>query len=39
MTALTNAFNLAHAGVYKDLPSIPPGGVWEESYWIEPSGF
>ncbi len=39
MTAVTNAFNLAHAGVYKDLPSIPPGGVWEESYWVKPSGY
>jgi aldose 1-epimerase len=39
MTGLTNAFNLAHAGLYNELQSIPPGAVWEESYWIEPSGF
>lgn len=39
MSAITNAFNLAHAGVYKDLQSIPPGGQWKESFWITPSGF
>jgi len=35
MAAVTNAFNLAHAGVYRDLQSVPPGGEWRESYWIE----
>lgn len=39
MAAITDAFNLAHAGVYHDLQSAPPGGKWEESYWIIPSGF
>ncbi len=39
MTAITNAFNLAHAGLYKDLQSIPPGATWTESFWIRPSGF
>ncbi|MCL4401845.1 MAG: aldose 1-epimerase [Acidobacteria bacterium] len=39
MAALTNAFNLAHEGLYKELQSIPPGGSWRESFWIEPSGF
>ena len=39
MSAVTDAFNLAHAGVYKELQSIPPGGRWRESYWIAPSGF
>ena len=39
MAAITNAFNLAHSGVYKELQSIPPRGVWQESYWIKPSGF
>lgn len=39
MTALTNGFNLAQAGLYKDLQSIAPGAVWEESYWIRPAGF
>lgn len=39
MAAITNAFNLAHAGIYKDLQSIPPGGQWKESFWIKASGF
>jgi aldose 1-epimerase len=39
MSAVTNALNLAHAGVYKELQSIPPGGQWRESFWIAPSGF
>jgi len=39
MAAITNAFNLAHSGVYKDLQSVPPGGTWKESFWIVPSGF
>ena len=39
MTAITNAFNLAQQGIYKELPSIPPGGTWTESFWIKPSGF
>jgi aldose 1-epimerase len=39
MAAITNAFNLAHAGVYGDLQNIPPGGQWRESFWIRPSGF
>lgn len=39
MSAVTNAFNLAHAGVYKDLQRVPPGGKWRESFWISTSGF
>jgi aldose 1-epimerase len=39
MTAITNAFNLAHSGVYKDLQTIPSGGVWRESFWIIPEGY
>jgi aldose 1-epimerase len=39
MSAITNAFNLAHTGVYKELQSIPAGGQWLESYWIAPTGF
>ena len=39
MSAITNAFNLAHAGIYKDLQSIPPGGTWRESFRIQASGF
>jgi aldose 1-epimerase len=39
MSAITDGFNLAHAGLYKELQSIPPGGAWRESFWIAPSGF
>jgi aldose 1-epimerase len=39
MSAVTNAFNLAHAGIYKELQSVPPGGEWRESYWITATGF
>ncbi|HXW07155.1 MAG TPA: aldose 1-epimerase [Vicinamibacterales bacterium] len=39
MVAITNAMNLAHRGLYKELQSVPPGGVWEESFWIRTSGF
>ena len=39
MSGVTNAFNLAHAGDYKDLQSIPPGATWAESFWVHPSGF
>jgi len=39
MTGLTNGFNLAHEGIYKNLQSIPPGETWTESFWIRPAGF
>ncbi len=39
MTGPTNAFNLAHRGIYKELQTIPAGQTWQESYWIRPSGF
>ncbi len=39
MTAVTNAFNLAHTGAYKDLSLIPPGATWKESFWIRATGF
>ena len=39
MSAITDAFNLAHSGIYKELQSIPPGGTWRESFWIVPGGF
>ena len=38
-TGITNAFNLAQRGVYKDLQSVAPGGSWEESFWISTSGY
>lgn len=39
MAAITNGFNLDHAGVYHELQSVPPGGKWTESFYIRPSGF
>jgi len=39
MSGITNAFNLAHAEVYKELQSIPAGGQWRESFWVSTSGF
>ena len=39
MAGITNALNLAHRGVYKELQYIKPGGTWQESFWITPSGF
>lgn len=39
MAAITNGFNLAHSGAWKELQSVPAGGQWKESFWITPSGF
>jgi aldose 1-epimerase len=39
MVAITNALNLAHKGVYKDLQTIAPGGSWEESFWVTTKGY
>ena len=39
MAGITDAMNLAQKGLYKELQSIPPGGTWEASFWIKPSGF
>jgi aldose 1-epimerase len=39
MAGITDAMNLAHKGLYKELQSIAPGGMWRESFWIHPSGF
>ena len=39
MAAATNAFNLAQAGLYPELQTIPPGGRWQESFWISAGGF
>jgi aldose 1-epimerase len=39
MAGITNAMNLAERGLYKDLQSIPPGQIWEERFWVRPSGF
>ena len=39
MVAITNALNLAQTGVYKELQSVPPGGSWEESFWVTTKGY
>lgn len=39
MTGITDAFNLAHQGKYDGLQTIPPGGKWEESFWIGAAGY
>jgi aldose 1-epimerase len=39
MTGLTNGFNLAHEGRFKNLQSIASGETWTESFWIHPTGF
>jgi len=39
MAGITNAMNMAPKGLYRELQSIPPGGTWQESFWIRPSGF
>jgi aldose 1-epimerase len=39
MTGISDALNLAHRGVYKELQSIPPGQTWQESFWVQPSGW
>jgi aldose 1-epimerase len=39
MVGITDALNLSHKGVYKDLQTIPVGGSWEESFWITTKGY
>jgi aldose 1-epimerase len=39
MVGITDAMNLAQKGLYKELQSVAPGGTWEESFWVRPSGF
>jgi aldose 1-epimerase len=39
MTGITDAMNLAHRGIYKELQSIPPGESWTESFWVRPKGY
>lgn len=39
MVAITNALNLAQSGAYRDLQTIPPGGSWEESFWVTTKGY
>jgi aldose 1-epimerase len=39
MAGITDAMNLAHRGLYHELQMLAPGQVWQESFWIHPSGF
>jgi aldose 1-epimerase len=39
MAAITDAMNLSQKGLYHELESIAPRGVWEESFWVRPRGF
>ena len=39
MAGITDAMNLAYRGLYHDLQTLPPGEIWQESFWIRPSGF
>jgi aldose 1-epimerase len=39
MAGITDSMNLAQKGLYKELQSIPPGGSWQESFWIRASGY
>jgi len=39
MSAITNAFNAAHEGWYKELQSIPAGEVWQEVFRVRPDGY
>jgi aldose 1-epimerase len=39
MAGITDAMNLSQKGLYKELQSIVPGGIWQESFWVHPSGF
>lgn len=39
MAGITDALNLAQRGLYHELQNIAAGGVWQESFWIRPSGF
>lgn len=39
MVGITDSMNLTQRGLYDELQSIAPGGMWEESFWIRASGF
>jgi aldose 1-epimerase len=38
-TAVTNAFNLNHAGKFPELIVLEPGKTFKASFWIVPSGY
>jgi aldose 1-epimerase len=39
MAGITDSMNLAQKGLYRELQYVAPGQIWEESFWIRPSGF
>jgi len=39
MAAISNALNMTQKGTYGELQTIAPGGSWQESFWIAPTGF
>jgi aldose 1-epimerase len=39
LAGIIDGMNLAHKGLYKDLQQLAPGGTWQASFWIKPSGF
>jgi len=39
MAGITDSMNLSQKGLYKEQQYILPGGSWQESFWIRPSGF
>ncbi|MBZ5659668.1 MAG: aldose 1-epimerase [Acidobacteriia bacterium] len=39
MAGITDAMNLAYRGLYHELQMLPPGEIWQESFWIRPNGF
>jgi aldose 1-epimerase len=39
MAGITDSMNMAQKGQYKELQYVAPGGSWNESIWITPSGY
>jgi aldose 1-epimerase len=39
MVGITDSMNMAQKGQYNELQYIAPGGSWNESVWITPSGY
>lgn len=39
MVGISNALNAAQEGSYHELQSIAPGGSWQESFWLKPTGY
>jgi len=39
MAGITDSMNLAQRGLYDELQHVPPGGTWQESFSVRPTGF